>query len=55
MTAQPRIDELKRRHANLEEAIQGESHRPAPDDNAITEMKRQKLALKDEISNPEAR
>ncbi len=54
MTVQPRIDELKRRHASLEQAIEGESHRPSPDETAIMELKRQKLALKDEITNLEA-
>ena len=50
MTTQPRIDELKRRHATLEQAIDGESHRPSPDEAELTEMKKQKLALKDEIT-----
>lgn len=49
MTSQPRIDELKRRHASLDEAIEGEVHRPSPDQAAIAEMKKQKLRLKEEI------
>ncbi|MBO6782187.1 MAG: YdcH family protein [Alphaproteobacteria bacterium] len=53
MTAQPRIDELKRRHASLEQAIEGEAHRPSPDEAAIAQMKKQKLALKDEITTLE--
>lgn len=52
---QPRIDELKRRHANLDEAIDGETHRPLPDQAAIAEMKKQKLKLKEEIGGMEAR
>lgn len=50
VTTQPRIDELKRRHASLDEAIEGEAHRPAPDQAAIAEMKKQKLRLKEEIN-----
>lgn len=49
MTAQPRIDELKRRHAVLDEAIEGESHRPSPDQTVIADLKKQKLRLKEEI------
>jgi uncharacterized protein len=47
---QPRINELKRRHASLDEAINGEAHRPAPDQAALAELKKQKLKLKEEIS-----
>ncbi len=50
MTMQPRINELKRRHASLDEAINGEAHRPAPDQAALAELKKQKLKLKEEIS-----
>lgn len=54
MTMQPRINELKRRHANLDDAIEGETQRPLPDQAAIAEMKKQKLKLKEEISHMEA-
>jgi len=50
VTMQPRINELKRRHASLDEAINGEAHRPAPDQAALAELKKQKLKLKEEIS-----
>ena len=50
MTMQPRINELKRRHASLDEAINGEAHRPGPDQAALAELKKQKLKLKEEIS-----
>lgn len=53
MTTQPRIDELKRRHATLDEAIDGETHRPLPDQAVIADMKKQKLKLKEEISEME--
>jgi len=47
---QPRINELKRRHASLDDAIDGEIHRPSPDQAALAELKKQKLKLKEEIS-----
>jgi len=50
VTLQPRIEELKRRHASLDEAIEGEVQRPSPDQAAIAEMKKQKLRLKEEIN-----
>jgi len=54
VTTQPRINELKRRHASLDDAIDGEAKRPLPDQAAIAEMKKQKLRLKEEISEMEA-
>ena len=54
MTSQPRINELKRRHASLDGAIDGEKHRPSPDQAAIAELKKQKLQLKDEILHMES-
>lgn len=54
MTTQLRINELKRRHASLDDAIEGEVQRPLPDQAAIAEMKKQKLKLKEEISHMEA-
>ena len=50
MKMQPRINELKRRHASLDDAIDGETHRPSPDQAALAELKKQKLKLKEEIS-----
>ena len=50
VTSQPKINELKRRHVSLDEAIEGEAHRPSPDQTAIAEMKKQKLRLKKEIT-----
>lgn len=49
MTATDRIHSLRARHASLEEKLDNESGRPLPDDVAIHDLKRQKLAIKDEI------
>lgn len=53
MTAIDRIDSLRARHAWLEEKLENESGRPLPDDVAIHDLKRQKLAIKDEIARLE--
>ena len=39
----------KRLGASLERAIDEENHRPLPNQDAITDLKRQKLRIKDEI------
>ncbi|MEM7441829.1 MAG: YdcH family protein [Pseudomonadota bacterium] len=45
-----RIETLRARHADLESQIAEEFHRPHPDDIRISELKREKLKLKDEIT-----
>lgn len=50
MTGDERIESLKAKHAELEHLIDLEVHRPLPDDAHITELKREKLRLKDEIA-----
>lgn len=50
MSIQARLDTLKARHAQLEDELHDEEVRPAPDDGRLLELKRRKLALKDEIS-----
>ena len=40
---------LAARHAGLERAIQEEARRPAPDGLSLTDLKRRKLKVKDEI------
>lgn len=50
MPALDRIETLKHRHAALEAAIQAENARPHPDDDAVAQLKRQKLKLKDTIN-----
>ena len=49
MSAQDRIEALREKHALLERAIDDESHRPLPNQDAITDLKRQKLRIKDEL------
>jgi hypothetical protein len=49
MSLQDRIGELKEQHAALERAIDEENARPLPNDDAISDLKRQKLRIKDEI------
>lgn len=43
------IDSLREKHASLERAIDEEVHRPLPNQEAIYDLKRQKLRIKDEI------
>ena len=49
MSTVDHIEALKTKHANLEKAIDQESHRPHPDDDAICSLKKRKLRIKDEI------
>ena len=50
MSLDERIETLKIKHHDLEEAIQQESNRPRPDDLEIHRLKKQKLQIKDEIA-----
>ena len=50
MTIQSHIAELERRHAVLERKIQQANLSPSTDTIEISELKRHKLQLKDEIS-----
>ena len=45
-----RIETLRARHRSLEEAIDREVSRPLPNLEAVTDLKRQKLRIKDEIA-----
>ena len=49
MSVNDRIEALREKHAPLERAIDEEVHRPFPNQDAITDLKRQKLRIKDEI------
>jgi hypothetical protein len=49
MALESRIRELDLRHREMDAAIQSELSHPAADQNRVTEMKRQKLKLKEEI------
>lgn len=50
MTADERTTALRAKHADLESAIEEENHRPRPDNDAISAMKREKLRIKDELA-----
>lgn len=45
-----RLDALQIRHSELEARLESESSRPMPDTSLIATLKRQKLAIKDEMS-----
>lgn len=49
MSTVDHIEALKTKHANLEQAIDQESSRPHPDDDAICSLKKRKLMIKDQI------
>ncbi len=49
MSVQDRIHTLRTRHHSLEVALDQETHRPLPNVDAVTDLKRQKLRIKDEI------
>jgi hypothetical protein len=49
MSLQDRLDSLRSRHASLETELDKEIGRPAPNLETITDLKRQKLRIKDEI------
>ncbi|MEX2614817.1 MAG: YdcH family protein [Alphaproteobacteria bacterium] len=48
-SAEPRISSLKKRHASLESALDHEVGRPMPDAGTVAHLKREKLAIKDEL------
>jgi len=45
-----RLDALNTRHSELEARLESESSRPLPDNSLIATLKRQKLAIKDEMN-----
>ena len=49
MTLEGHLDALRRKHVALEAEIDAMLARPAPDESAISRLKREKLRLKDEI------
>ena len=49
MAIEARIRELGMRHQSLEREIEDELNRPAADGMRLTELKRQKLRLKEEM------
>ena len=49
MQTDERLDTLNDQHAILERAIETENLRPHPNDIRLSELKREKLRIKDEI------
>jgi hypothetical protein len=49
MSLNAHLAELRRKHESLASTIEAEANRPATDHLRLTEMKREKLRLKDEI------
>lgn len=50
MSVAEHVESLKAKHADLEHLIEEEEGRPYPDQTTITQLKRQKLRIKDEIA-----
>ncbi|MEA2783283.1 MAG: hypothetical protein QOK29_4827 [Rhodospirillaceae bacterium] len=50
MSVTEHLESLKAKHLDLEHLIEQEEGRPRPDDDKISELKRQKLRIKDEIA-----
>ncbi|MFN3856695.1 MAG: YdcH family protein [Caulobacter sp.] len=55
MALEARIRELDSRHRKLDRTIEEELNHPASDELRISELKRQKLRLKEEIEGLKAR
>ena len=51
ISLQERINDLKVRHQNLEKMLDDETDRMQRDDVHISDLKKQKLAIKDQIEN----
>ena len=49
MSMESHLIELKKKHENLEHRLEAEERSPAADRLAISQMKKKKLQLKDEI------
>ena len=50
MSINSHVAELKRKHKSLSDAVEAAQRAPGSDSLELTELKRQKLALKEEIS-----
>ena len=50
MNDESHLSALLAKHQNLEGEIDGELHRPAPDQARLTSLKREKLKIKEEIT-----
>jgi hypothetical protein len=49
MSLESHLDELRRKHGDIEREIVSAMNHPSVDDLEIVDLKRRKLALKDEI------
>lgn len=49
MSYDARIESLRSKHTALDTALQEEGRRPIPNPTVVSDLKRQKLRLKDEI------
>ena len=54
MSMSAHIQELRRKHASLSEAVEMEQRKPGADGLHLAELKKQKLKLKEEITRLEA-
>ena len=50
MSSTPSLEQLQRKHAELDEALHREETRPMPDDALISRLKKEKLHLKDAMA-----
>ncbi|WP_417259734.1 YdcH family protein [Celeribacter sp.] len=50
MSLSSHLEELKRKHQSLSEAVEAAQRAPSADELRITDLKKQKLRLKEEIS-----
>lgn len=49
MSVETHLGALRAKHTELEVAIAAENRRPLPDNTLLTDLKRQKLRIKEEI------
>lgn len=49
MSLEDRVKALQDKHADLEKILEDEESRPLPDNVLLHDIKRQKLAIKDEL------
>ncbi|UCH74040.1 MAG: YdcH family protein [Rhodospirillales bacterium] len=50
MSLEDRVKALREKHQDIEKVLEEEENRPLPDNIVIHDLKRQKLAIKDEIA-----
>ncbi|MBV0892025.1 YdcH family protein [Paracoccus sp. Z118] len=50
MSVASHVQELRRKHQTLSDAVERAQRQPGTDDLTLTEMKREKLRLKEEIT-----